>query len=1411
MFDVKTFHNDDGQYSLCCGCRCCSLFIVYCWQVTAQKTTIAALQQQLKEQEDLITALQATAKKDAVAQQQDRTTMLGLRKEILVLKEYENKYVVLKDEKDIMEEFYHEHNNENNQQLQTLNASLVECKQQRLHQQVVHDQLQSALEVAKHEFIHSENEVKEHLSLLHVSQTQLQEQQQRMQEHEDEHAAAVEVLTRTHTDAVRALVSVHREELAAAAVARQEEEEQRHEAMQMELKEVREALTEKGHVINAMQADINTKTQQMTTLQYSLDSCHEHLAHCQAQLTSKDQHMDRVNKEHQDEKIQTIKEHNTTKDLYRHEKERANTLEQQLAAGSVERVALQEQEQQRTLALEAKTQDHRRGVEKNKTLANALAEVEQKLRARTEKYNQEHRAVQQDVLRLTTTLQAAAEEKTVLVAMVAQQAQAKEEDNLKWASLQQDAQQWEKERKTSEAMCQALTQESVGHARENERLLAQLERNETQMVGANTALAQSRAQMQDHEQALQNALKEKMILESTIETTLCAMDDLSETFTEEQRAAKATMAVLSLEVQDKDNSIKLLEKELLHVQRTMETMTNKHVLKLTTMTEKCLHVKNQYNTEKLLNKEMKHDYDVQRDKVRAVETAHAVLRADLEEQRRVQQDNEKIQVNKQQVLQHTCDNLQQELDAVVGREKDHSVAAASLLHNKERDDEERRRLEAVVQDKGRQVQAQEEALQRMHTQYETLEEEHRQCSARQESMERQVEDSSYHTSRLVEQVSQLNQRREELEQELKEERLESLQLRKWHGNGSGGSGGGGGGGGHLEGGHNGQTMEDLLRQVEQGHSKGKASEQRIAFLVQENTALTKQTLGLTTSVSGLRSKMQEECSEKEAAVRARESLAVVNRDLHNKINAWEEEKSRGKADHMEQARTITGLKQTQLDAQQHYEKLQMTLTNEQHTYHHRLQELTEKNTALQSSIDLASSTTAQRVKALEKQRVLMENKFLKEKEHVKRSLEHQHEMELELVRLKTLSTTVQDHATVEEEQLRLKNKTLYEELCEKRESLAICQEQVTQTEIDLKRLAQDNATQTKEFELLSKDLQDKEEALRSFTATNHRLTLTIEQLKQVQREGQYTKQQHQEEWQRQDTKHRETMQGVEDEWKHKCVREKDKYDVLLRETEHCRKEANECKYQWKQCEQQQRNQEEAHRRFKKETKQELHDLNHHCMEITRQNTTMKEELDQYEEEKRTTTLHMAQLSSQYKQLKTQQKSFVDHPASPTSTAATAALATTAPYTAAHTAPQTGQPIARPGNSGGATSGNVSTSTQPSPPSLGAPLSSGVPSYDLLTPGASTAQHTVAQQVQQVHQLQQQVHQLQQHHVQQQLQVRQHPMQQPLQDAIDHHAVVRIHTECTALSAQLEECTHALSAMHRTSALLRDDIVRFCGG
>ena len=100
--------------------------------MAAQKTKIAALQQRLKEQNDHITALEETVKIDAAAQQQDRATMLGLRKEILVLKEYENKYVVLKDEKDIMEEFYHEHNNDNNQQLQTLNASLVECKQQRL-------------------------------------------------------------------------------------------------------------------------------------------------------------------------------------------------------------------------------------------------------------------------------------------------------------------------------------------------------------------------------------------------------------------------------------------------------------------------------------------------------------------------------------------------------------------------------------------------------------------------------------------------------------------------------------------------------------------------------------------------------------------------------------------------------------------------------------------------------------------------------------------------------------------------------------------------------------------------------------------------------------------------------------------------------------------------------------------------------------------------------------------------------------------------------------------------------------------------------------------------------------------------------------------------------------------------------
>ena len=128
--------------------------VVQFWQVAAQKTKIAALQQRLKEQNDHITALEETVKIDAAAQQQDRATMLGLRKEILVLKEYENKYVVLKDEKDIMEEFYHEHNNDNNQQLQTLNASLVECKQQRLHQQVAHDQLESALEVAKNEFIH---------------------------------------------------------------------------------------------------------------------------------------------------------------------------------------------------------------------------------------------------------------------------------------------------------------------------------------------------------------------------------------------------------------------------------------------------------------------------------------------------------------------------------------------------------------------------------------------------------------------------------------------------------------------------------------------------------------------------------------------------------------------------------------------------------------------------------------------------------------------------------------------------------------------------------------------------------------------------------------------------------------------------------------------------------------------------------------------------------------------------------------------------------------------------------------------------------------------------------------------------------------------------------------------------------
>ena len=111
--------------------------------------------------------------------------------------------------------------------------------------------------------------------------------------------------------------------------------------------------------------------------------------------------------------------------------------------------------------------------------------------------------MQQDVLRLTTSLQAATEEKSVLAAMVAQQEEAKENDNLKWASLQQEAQQWEKERRTSEEMCQALTKESEGYARENEQLLAQLERNETQMAGATTALAQSRAQMKEHEQALQ--------------------------------------------------------------------------------------------------------------------------------------------------------------------------------------------------------------------------------------------------------------------------------------------------------------------------------------------------------------------------------------------------------------------------------------------------------------------------------------------------------------------------------------------------------------------------------------------------------------------------------------------------------------------------------------------------------------------------------------------------------------------------------------------------------------------------------------------------------------------------------------------------------------------------------------------
>jgi hypothetical protein len=47
--------------------------------------------------------------------------------------------------------------------------------------------------------------------------------------------------------------------------------------------------------------------------------------------------------------------------------------------------------------------------------------------------------------------------------------------------------------------------------------------------------------------------------------------------------------------------------------------------------------------------------------------------------------------------------------------------------------------------------------------------------------------------------------------------------------------------------------------------------------------------------------------------------------------------------------------------------------------------------------------------------------------------------------------------------------------------------------------------------------------------------------------------------------------------------------------------------------------------------------------------------------------------------------------------------------------------------------------------------------------------------------------------------------QQLKCEINQHVIISIRNECTTLRAQLEECTHNMNIMHRTSNILRNDI------